>query len=219
MSYSETIDNINTRIENIISNRLPQTYQHITIEPSKYNPTIDENITVTITVKDQSDNPISGFTVPLKINGESITGLSTNNNGQVIYNYTCDEWGITKFDVNSYTAFIQVTGWKTHMDTGENSNPRWIVEYNETTTRVILAFNGTQTIPASATDYGTEIIDNNSWYLRPATSVMFPVYNGAMVVIAGPSLSHMQRRTIYGTAQFTAQSQYWQVEWTHQGLR
>ena len=35
MTYSETIDNINNRIENIISNRLPQTYQHITIEPSE----------------------------------------------------------------------------------------------------------------------------------------------------------------------------------------
>ena len=113
MPYSETIDNINNRIENVISDRLPQTYQHIVIEPSDYNPTIDDTITVTITVTDQSDTPVTGFTVPLKVNNESITGLVTNSSGQVVYNYSCDDWGTIKFAVKSYTAFINVTGWRT----------------------------------------------------------------------------------------------------------
>ena len=187
MSYSETIDNINTRIENIISNRLPQTYQHITIEPSKYNPTIDENITVTITVKDQSDNPISGFTVPLKINGESITGLSTNNNGQVIYNYTCDEWGITKFDVNSYTAFIQVTGWKLQQTL---SNQR--VHVYQQGKQIKIDVNGTFTPSANTL---AKITDINSAY-APPHNIVAPGhhYNNTPIVVT-PSAVYVQNNT------------------------
>jgi len=116
MSFNEVIDNINTRIENIISTRLPNTYQHIRIEPSNYNPSIDDTITVTITVTNQSETPVTDFTVPLTINGESITGLTTDNNGEVEYTYTCSDFGIVKFEVNSYTSFIKVEGYKTVSD-------------------------------------------------------------------------------------------------------
>ena len=171
MTYSETIDNINNRIENIISNRLPQTYQHITIEPSKTNPTIDENITVTITVKDQSDNPISGFTVPLKINGESITGLSTNNNGQVIYNYTCDEWGTIKFAVKSYTAFINVGGWKEY-----SNNENYKIFYNDEYVWFGFYFYGsTGTITSSWTELGASVFNDS--FIRPSKSVFFLIGN------------------------------------------
>ena len=105
-----------------------------------------------------------------------------------------------------------------YKDTGVNSNPRWVVLYNETHTRVRLTYSNSQAIPTTATDYGTELFPSSVSYLRPVTTVMFPVYNGAMVVLCGPSLTTMQRRTIYGTSQFNASSQYWEVEWVHQGL-
>ena len=113
MTYTEIIDNIQTRIENIISERLAGTYQHITIESSNYNPEIDDEITVTITVTDQNDDPISNWNVPLMINGTSITGtLKTNSQGIATYTYTCNTWGAVKFSVKSQTTQIQVTGFK-----------------------------------------------------------------------------------------------------------
>ena len=120
--------------------------------------------------------------------------------------------------VESFVAFIKVGGWKTYKDTGANANPRWIVRYNETHTMVRLAYSNSQSVPTSVTNYGTELFPDSVSYLRPETSVMSPVYNGAMVIIAGPSLKTVQRRTIAGTSQFNASSQYWQVEWKHQGL-
>ena len=219
MTYTEIIDNIQTRIENIISERLAGTYQHITIEPSDYNPDIDDEITVTITVLDQNDDPITNWNVPLMINGTSITGtITTNSQGVATYTHTCDTFGMLKFSVKSAMTQIKVGGWKTHLDTGASSDPRWIVEYNETTTRVILSFSNSQTIPTNATNYSTTLFPSSVSYLRPIKPVMFPVYNGAMVVMCSESSTNMQRRTIYGTPQFTASSQYWQVEWPHHGL-
>ena len=166
MTYSETIDNINNRIENIISDRLPQTYQHITIEPSDYNPTIDDTITVTITVKDQADSPVSGFTVPLQINGESITGLVTNSSGVVTYNYTCDEWGTVKFAVKSYTAFINVGGWKTYRD-----DSGYTVKYNEDIVVVEVHATGVNA-STSWVELGATVLPASNPDLRPPTAIV-----------------------------------------------
>ena len=113
MTYTEIIDNIQTRIENLISERFTGTYFNIKIEPSNYNPDIDDTITVTITVTDQNDDPIPNWTVPLTINGTAITGtLTTNANGVATYNYTCSEWGVCRFSVKSCSTQINVTGLK-----------------------------------------------------------------------------------------------------------
>ena len=114
MTYTEIIDNIQTRTENLISERFTGTYFNIKIEPSNYNPDIDDTITVTITVTDQNDDPIPNWTVPLTINGTAITGtLTTNANGVATYNYTCSEWGVCRFSVKTFSAFVNVAGWKT----------------------------------------------------------------------------------------------------------
>lgn len=113
MTHTEIIDNIQTRIENLISERFTGTYFNIKIEPSNYNPNIDDTITVTITVTDQNDDPIPNWTVPLTINGTAITGtLTTNANGVATYNYTCSEWGVCRFSVKSCSTHINVTGFK-----------------------------------------------------------------------------------------------------------
>ena len=190
---------------------------HYNITSSNYNPTIDTNVTITVTVTDGNDDPVTSHSFTLNANGTDVS-LTTNSSGVATYTYTCSTWGACRFSVETYDCFINVTGWRTYKDTGSSSNPRWIVLYNETHTRVRLAYSSTQTIPASATNYGTELFPFSVSYLRPETTVMFPVYNGAMVVMCGPSQTTMQRRTIYGTSEFTASSQYWEVEWVHQGL-
>ena len=113
MTTQKIIDNIQTRLENLISERFSGTYQNIDISCSTYNPTIDTSVTITITVTDQNDDPISGFTVPLKIDGTSITGITTNSSGVATHTYTCTEWGNHKISVKNTSAFINVTGWRT----------------------------------------------------------------------------------------------------------
>lgn len=112
MTTQKIIDNIQTRLENLISERFSGSYQQIDISCSNYNPTIDSNITITITITDESGTPISGFTVPLKIDGTSISGITTNSSGVATHTYNCTEWGTHKISVKSVSTFIRVTGWK-----------------------------------------------------------------------------------------------------------
>ena len=152
MTYTEIIDNIQTRIENIISDRFSGSYTNIKIEPSKNNPDIDEEITVTITVTDQNDDPISNWNVPLAINGTLVaTTLTTDNNGQVTYNHTCSDWGICRFSVKSFISFINVTGWKRVVNQADGK----IQVYTDGETAQF-TFQGSQTINANnTTNLGT----------------------------------------------------------------
>ena len=113
MTTQKIIDNIQTRLENLISERFSGSYQQIDISCSNYNPTIDTSITITITITDESGTPISGFTVPLKIDGTSISGVTTNSSGVATHTYTCTEWGTHRINVKSTSAQINVKGWKT----------------------------------------------------------------------------------------------------------
>jgi hypothetical protein len=217
MTYTEIIDNIQTRIENIISERLAGTYQHITIEPSDYNPDIDDEITVTITVLDQNDDPITNWNVPLMINGTSITGtITTNSQGVATYTHTCDTFGMLKFSVKSSMTQIKIGGWKTLTEIS-GDNIYWKVEYNETHTKVRLSYGNSQTATTSETAYGTTLIDSNHSYLTPILPVMFPIYNGNVVVIMRNNGTALSRRSTTGST-ITMNSQYWQVSWPHHGL-
>ena len=107
MTYTEIIDSINNRINNIISDRLSGSYMHVTIEPSNYNPNIDDEITVTIKATDHNDDPISNWTVPLLINGTAVTDtIKTGTDGTATYTYTCNSWGVCRFSVKSFSTQI-----------------------------------------------------------------------------------------------------------------
>ena len=198
MSYQEVIDNITNRIETIISERLPNTYQHITIEASDYNPSIDDTITVTITVTDSTDNPVTGWTVPLLVNGTSVSGLVTDSNGEVEYTYTCTDWGSVKFSVNSYTCFINVTGWKLRQSLKDD---RVHVYENETMIKVDV--NGQ--FPQIGTNQLVKITDINSAY-APPHNVVVPGhhYNDTPLVIDTNPALRVQNKTVGTTLTLTA---------------
>ena len=114
MTYTEIIDNIQTRIENLISERFSGTYTNIQLTATNYNPNIDTNTTITITVTDQNDDPITNWTVPLQINGtEPTTPITTDNTGTATYTYTCNDWGTVRFQVKTASLQIQVGGYRT----------------------------------------------------------------------------------------------------------
>jgi hypothetical protein len=111
---------------------------------------------------------------------------------------------------------IKIGGWKTLTEIS-GDNIYWKVEYNETHTKVRLSYGNSQTATTSETAYGTTLIDSNHSYLTPILPVMFPIYNGNVVVIMKNNGTSLSRRSTTGST-ITMNSQYWQVEWPHQGL-
>lgn len=186
MTYTEIIDNIQNRIENIISERFAGTYQHITIEPSNYNPSIDDEITITITVTDQNDDPISNWTVPLMINGNAVTStLKTNTNGVATYTYTCSEWGAVKFSVKSQTTQIQVTGLKQIKQRtypGTNQGVVYTLYVDEASNHCTLTINSNGTSCAS----GNSNYEDTSWIptgYRPLQNKYTPLMRANTVIL------------------------------------
>ena len=156
-----------------ISEILGENYKITNIECSDYNPSIDGNITVTITVTDVFGDAISNESVTVtasegnftQLNGSSITAAATvtattNISGQFTLTYTCSEWGLITFVANNTNNQINVTGWRTYLQTDIRQ-----VEYNATTTRVTLASTVTTSSTTTEKNYGTTLL-NDVW-LRP----------------------------------------------------
>jgi len=109
-----------------IAEILGENYKITNIECSDYNPSIDGNITVTITVTDVYGDAISNESVTVtasegnftQLNGSSITAAATvtattNLSGQFTLTYTCSEWGLITFVANNTSTQINVQGWRT----------------------------------------------------------------------------------------------------------
>ena len=108
-----------------IAEILGENYKITNIECSDYNPQIDGNITVTITVTDVFGDAISNESVTVtasegnftQLNGSSITAAATvtattNISGQFTLTYNCSEWGLITFSANTTSKQVNVTGWK-----------------------------------------------------------------------------------------------------------
>jgi len=104
---------------------LGDNYNITNIEASDYNPTIDDYITVTITVNDVYGDAISDESVTVtasegnftQLNGSDITASdsvtgTTNSSGQFTLTYTCSEWGLITFVANNRSTQVNVTGFK-----------------------------------------------------------------------------------------------------------
>ena len=205
-----------------IAEILGRNYKITNIECSDYNPSIDEDITVTITVTDVFGDAISNESVTVtasegnftQLNGSSITAAATvtattNISGQFTLTYNCSVWGLITFVANNTNNQINVTGWRTYLQTDI-----WLVEYNATTTRVTLASTVTTSSTTTERNYGTTLLSDG--WLRPKKPMMFPTYNGNVLVIAKEGNNTLSHKTISGSVSMT--SQYFQIEWSHQGL-
>ena len=196
----DSIDSLNTLIGNAIS---------YNIISSNYNPNIDSTVTITITVTDADGNSVPSHSFTLNADGTNVS-LTTNSNGVATHTYTCSKFGIRRFYIDGYdSCTIKVGGWKTYKQQGV-----WTVEFNETHTRVTLASTTTVNVTTTETLYGTAILDDD--WIRPTRPMMFPTYNGNVMVFARDGNSKLSHRTISGSV--TMSSQYFQIEWTHRGL-
>ena len=111
----------NVEVEDVLG----ENYKITNIECSDYNPTIDGNITVTITVNDVYGDAISGENVTVtasegtftQLNGSDITAAAsvtgtTNSSGQFTLTYSCTEWGLITFNAYNTNIQINVVGFK-----------------------------------------------------------------------------------------------------------
>jgi len=119
------INNMTERYNVQSSTILGENYEITNIGCSDYNPSIDGNITVTITVTDVYADAISGEEVTVtcsggtftELNGSTITAAATvtgttNSSGQFTLTYTCSEWGLITFSANNRSTQVNVTGFK-----------------------------------------------------------------------------------------------------------
>ena len=127
----------NVEVEDVLG----ENYKITNIECSDYNPSIDGNITVTITVNDVYQDPVTDESVTVtasegtftQLNGSDITAASsvtgtTNSSGQFTLTYNCSEWGLITFTANNKTTQIRVGGYK---ETSVNNGVYTIYEYEE----------------------------------------------------------------------------------------
>lgn len=193
MTTQKIIDNIQTRLENLVSERFSGSYQQIDISCSNYNPTIDSNITITITVTDESGTPISGLSVPLKIDGTSISGVTTNSSGVATHTYNCTDWGNHKISVKSVSTFINVTGWKTFTNTSD-----YTVKYNKDFVRVDVHIPTSKTFTGSWTDWAS--ILSSSPQLRPAMPIVFMDMSGSILAKLRDNDDRIGFKTVSGSS-------------------
>ena len=144
---------------------LGENYKITNIEASDYNPTIDTNITITITVNDVYGDAISDETVTVtasegtftQLNGSDITSASTvtgttNSSGQFTLTYTCSEWGLITFSANNTNTQINVQAIQ--------------VQYIQTTTKSCASLYSqdfTATVKAKPTGYEYMFVPINGY--------------------------------------------------------
>ena len=74
---------------------------------SNHNPTIDSTVQITISVTDGNGAPVTNHSFILDANGTNVS-LTTDQNGEATYNYTCSSWGICRFSIKTFVSYINI---------------------------------------------------------------------------------------------------------------
>ena len=184
-----------------ISEILGENYKITNIECSDYNPQIDGNITVTITVTDVFGDAISNESVTVtasegnftQLNGTSITAAATvtattNISGQFTLTYNCTEWGLITFNANNTSIQIRVTGFKVVTSTNQT------YYRGEDTVHLVMNATGSLTATTSWKDFGTVVGEGS----RPPATIQFMEQFGS-VILRVKTDGVLQYRSITGS--------------------
>lgn len=160
-------------------------YQY-NITASNYNPNIESSITITVTVTDGNDDLVDNHSFTLNANGTNVS--LTTSNGVATYTYTCNDWGICRFSVKSFSTELNVQGLR-----GSTSS-NYDISYDNQWVEFKLHSSGTVTATTSWKDYGTVFGTNT----RPSVNVQFMEQFGA-VILRVNSNGVLQYRSITGS--------------------
>ena len=95
-----------------IKNILGLNYYRYELTTTNYNPTIDNNITITCKVTNVFNNPVPDKVLTLYNNGVSVGEATTDNTGIATWTVTLNDWDWHHFSCNGATLDLQATGMK-----------------------------------------------------------------------------------------------------------
>lgn len=121
---------------------------HYDIWASNYNPTINSTVTISITVTDGDNQPVTNHSFTLYVDDTTPVSLTTDNNGFASHTYTCSNWGIHTFNTPSSATQIKVKGYKQVVN-----ETKYQVYENEESYYVVINTNVTFSSTSWATDF------------------------------------------------------------------
>ena len=169
---------------------------HYELTASKYTPLVSESVTFTCHCTDVNDDNVSGKSLTLKWNGNTVSTNSTNSDGIATWtiNGFSTNLGLQRFSVNGVECTINVRGWRlissadiTDYQIYENGDRRIKIIFNYDTVSLTTTWT---TLSQSAIGDTTK---------RPPTDVVVVGHYGNYVIRVNTSGSIMAR-TITGTA-------------------
>jgi hypothetical protein len=145
---------------------LGENYKITQIEASNYNPEIDTDITITITITDVYGDAITNESITInctsgtftEVDGSTITATdsvtaNTGAGGIITLTYHCSEWGNIQIMSGENSMSLLVGGWRYVQGT---STSTWAIRRNQDTAQLILkAYTKGSTISSSDwSDFG-----------------------------------------------------------------
>ena len=190
-----------------IADILGNAYYRYELTSSNYNPTIDNTVTISVTVKSVFGNPINNKSVTLYQNGSSVGTATTNVYGVATFSDTFSDWNMHHFVVGNVSLDLQANGYKS-IWANTTSNPTIIVYRNRDNAR--LFFNAHKTnFTTTWVQYGNSAFMSS---VAPLQSVV-RLNNDATVLFSISSTGTLQWKSNTG-ATLNNKTVYAQVDWS-----
>lgn len=145
---------------------LGENYKIVTLEADNYNPNIDSDVSITVTVLDVYGDAITNEPTTItctsgtftEVNGSSITATdnvtaNTGAGGIITLTYHCSQWGNINIISGENSISLLVGGWRYVQGTNTST---WAIRRNQNTAQLILkAYQKGSTIGSSDwSDFG-----------------------------------------------------------------
>ena len=202
VTYTDASNDFSTKSMNktITIDKISTTITLNPINPIK----VLENITINATLTDDEGNGISNENIILKINGKTITTLQTDENGNVLYNYTIKNMGLHNINLiyqGSDVYMATNTSTVVYADSLKTSIilEKITTKYNDTTTitvgvvdelgnnvttgRVILKINGKTLKDADGNIIYADVVNGSAKFtttlnMKPKIYTVTAIYGG-----------------------------------------
>lgn len=176
---------------------------------ASYNIDIDTDVTITATVLDFNGEPVIGKSLTIYYDDEtSIYTGTTNSNGQISITYTCTDWGVHTFLIETFSTSVNVTGWRTANDTAD-----WKVMYNQDTVKCAIHIDTSLTYPTSWTLQNANILGSAKDTIKPSMPVTGVNYVGSNSAVAIREDGGFYKKSLTGSQ--VSVGTYCQLTWTY----